>query len=99
MNFPDISVNGIVVKQETQVAALKLFLKNDSRQAKYLETFLEDLGVPVYHGISVKDEKPVSMRVADRLLQRARKADIIKFVRGRWEDSSALEAFMKGDLK
>lgn len=91
-----MSINGIVVKQETQVAALKLFLKNKSRQAKYLGTFLEDLGVPVYHGYSVKDEKPVSMRAADRLLQRARKAGIIKFDNGRWANGYAAEAFLSG---
>ena len=96
MNFPDMTVNGILIKQETQVAALRLFLKNESRQARSLETFLEDLGVPVYHGYTPRLEKPVAMRAADRLIQKARKAGIIRFFAGRWINDRAADAFLRG---
>lgn len=96
MNFPDINVHGILVKQETQVAALKLFLQNQSRRALSLECFLEDLGVPAWNGTTKKGSSPqiVSNRVADRILQRARKANIISFSNGRWIDDVNAPAFL-----
>lgn len=94
MQFSDLIVNGIVVKQETQINALKLFLKNESRQAKHLETFLEDLGVPTYNGFD-SGERLVSMRVADRVLQTARKCGIIVFSGGRWLNGCHAESFLK----
>ena len=97
-DFPDLTVNGILIKQESQIQALKLFLQNDGRQAKHLETFLEDLGVPVYHGIYLNQNKLVANRVADRLLQKARKIGIIKFEKGRWVNSYAARAFLEGAL-
>lgn len=98
MKFPDMSINGIVVTQETQVAALKLFLQNQSRQAKHLATFLEDLGVPVYNGFIRSGRLMVSDSVASRLLQRAKNEGIIKFQGGRWIDGYAAPAFLKGSI-
>lgn len=94
MNFPDMTINEVEVKHETQVQALKLFLQNQSRQAKHLGTFLEDLGVPVYRGTN-KHKGLVSMRAADRLLQKARKAGIITFNKGRWDDGHSAQAFLQ----
>lgn len=91
-----MTVNSIVVKQATQIAALRLFLQNSSRKAKDLETFLEDQGVPVYDGIYLNERKFVSNRAADRLLQRAKKNGIVSFSGGRWLDSYATESFLKG---
>lgn len=94
MQFSDMTINGIVVTQGAQRAALKLFLQNDSRRAKDLKTFLEDQGVPVYNGFD-QGERLVSNRAADRLLQNARKAGIIAFVGGRWVNGWAAEAFLE----
>jgi len=90
-----MSINGIVVKQETQIAALKLFLKNESRRAKDLEIFLEDLGVPVYTGFDIGSAL-VSKKAAGNLLQRAKNNGIIRFSGGRWFNSWATESFLKG---
>lgn len=95
MNFPDMTINGIVVKQEIQISALRLFLQNTGRRAKDLEIFLEDLGVPVYTGFDVGSVL-VSKKAAGNLLQRAKKYGIVLFSGGRWLDSRATEAFLKG---
>ena len=90
-----MTINGIVVKQETQISALRLFLQNTGRRAKDLEIFLEDLGVPVYTGFDIGSAL-VSKKAAGNLLQRAKNNGIVSFSGGRWVDSHATEAFLKG---
>jgi transcriptional regulator of aromatic amino acid metabolism len=90
-----MTVNDFVVTHEMQIRALKLFLKNDRRHLMTMETFLEDVGVPVYTAF-VQGQKLVSNRAADRLLQRAKNEGIIKFHAGRWIDNYAAAAFLQG---
>lgn len=91
-----MTVNCIVVKQETQISALRLFLQNEGRKAPHLETFLEDLGVPVYDGIYLSKQKLVSFYAAKRLLQRAKQIGVISLIKGRWVNGPNADAFLKG---
>jgi hypothetical protein len=100
VQFPDMTVNGITVSQEAQIAALRLFLQNDSRRALNLECFLEDVGVPAWNGLKGDRITPlyVSPEAADRLLKRAKEAGIITFDQQtqRWANDHAAEAFLQG---
>lgn len=92
MQFPDMTIYGTVVTQETQIRALKLFLQNQSRRAKDMVAFLEDVGVPVYVATQ-QGQLLISMRAADRLIQQAKKAGIITFTKGRWDNGPSAISF------
>lgn len=71
--------------------AWRMWMKRGLKTQADLEGLLSGQGVPYFgrpatHG---RMQGRPAARIADRMLQRARKAGVIRFVKGRWERTDA----------
>lgn len=86
MQFKDMVVYGTPVRAETQKKAFEQFLARIKSQGPQtllvLEAILSKFGLS--WATSHQQPTSVAHRTADRILQRARKAGVLIFIKGAW---------------